>query len=292
MSYKVSAWAVRNRVGNATRKLVLLALAENANADGYSPVGYAYLADVAECSPKSVQRHLEALESMGLLIRRRRRKPDGHLGGYDMWLQIHQEQFVFEPRPASKGSGAPSPVDNVTTGQNDHWTDPSGLSDQSEGTESPPGVDTESTPSPVYPRSDSPVGTRACAAAPRTIDWQGWTLNLRHAPESLTPEAFTEWLNWKVYRDPRWRPSPMVVDQVLRELAKADAKGWSADEALSIWMQAGWSSFRADYLDRLAPAAEAGAAPTNGGGMSGTAQRTAERLRRSESERQRRQGDG
>lgn len=289
MSWKASAWAAKNRVGNPTRKLVLLALAENANADGYSPVGHAYLADVAECSEKSVQRALDALESMGLLIRRRRRKSNGRLGGYDMWLQLHQEQFVFEPRAASKGSGAPSQEDKLATGQNVHWTDPSGLSDDDQRTESPQRGDTESTPSPVYPRCSSPEGTRAHAKVGRTIDWNGWTLNLRNAPEALTESALIEWLTWKSETDRRWRPSPLVIDGVMSELRKAADKGWDPDQVLGLWMNAGWSSFRSEYLDRLAPASTGG----HGGGMAGTARRVGDRLRASEQERQKRsEGNG
>lgn len=156
MSWYASAWAARCRVGNPTRKLVLLALAENCNPDGYSPVSYEYLANVSECSEKSVQRHLAALVDMGLLERRRRRDAKGHLLGYQMWLQLDNQDHL---RPIAKTSRAATACDAT-------------LPDETEAQETkcPVGPadslstlpDRESTPSPIYsPMERETAGARA-----------------------------------------------------------------------------------------------------------------------------------
>jgi len=150
MSWHASAWAARCRVGNPTRKLVLLACAENANPDGYSPVGYAYLANVSEASEKSVQRHLAALVEMGLIVRRRRVDQWGRQLGYDMWLQVQNEAYL-QPTRKSPAAAPPEGETNcppqATGGDQPHLGE---TNCPPQGTQSPPGGDTESTPSPTY----------------------------------------------------------------------------------------------------------------------------------------------
>lgn len=302
MSWKACDWAARCRVGNPTRKLVLLTLAENANPDGYSPVGYGYLAGVAECSKKSVQRHLAALESMGLLLRRRRRKPDGQLGGYDMWLQLHQQELLMDDmptleQPADDEPEVPiedgPPVDNLTTGQNVPLGADQGTESPHQGTESPLGVVTESTPSPVYPRCLSPVRTHARAheapvdnSGKRSIRWRAFPLDLSEAPEGLSDAVVLSWLDER--RANRRPCNQHVVSMWMRELCRAVEAGWPPDDALTMAM--GWNNFFADWLGQYQDA-PGGSAPAAGGGMAGTARRVTERLRGA-GRRQRETSDG
>jgi hypothetical protein len=67
MSSECLFWAVKTKVGNPQRKLILIALADIANEKYKCWPSHQYLSDVAECSTRSVIRHLEVLQSDGLI---------------------------------------------------------------------------------------------------------------------------------------------------------------------------------------------------------------------------------
>jgi DNA-binding transcriptional ArsR family regulator len=59
--------AMKAKVGNPARKLVLLKLADNANDEGYCWPSYQNIADHCEITKRSAMNHINALEKMGLL---------------------------------------------------------------------------------------------------------------------------------------------------------------------------------------------------------------------------------
>ena len=67
MSMILMAKAMQLKVGNPTRKLVLLKLADNANDQGECWPSYQNIADHCEISRRSVIAHINALEEAGLL---------------------------------------------------------------------------------------------------------------------------------------------------------------------------------------------------------------------------------
>lgn len=69
MSSEATTWAMRQNVGDPCRKLVLLGLANNASKTGeHAFPGVKTLAEDAECSTRSVQRHLKLLVEAGLIV--------------------------------------------------------------------------------------------------------------------------------------------------------------------------------------------------------------------------------
>lgn len=89
MSMSAMTWARDQKVGAASTKLVLLLLADYADDDGHCWPFIETVAEKAEMGEKSVRRHLNKLEKMGLLRRRRKRRSDGTMGGYQYWLTIN-----------------------------------------------------------------------------------------------------------------------------------------------------------------------------------------------------------
>jgi hypothetical protein len=83
--WRFERWVIGSRVGNGTRRLVLLAMARSCEAStGYGWVTPESLGDFAECSVAAVARHLAALERAGFIARRRefvngKRAADGFL---------------------------------------------------------------------------------------------------------------------------------------------------------------------------------------------------------------------
>lgn len=89
MSMSAMTWARDQKVGAASTKLVLLLLADYADDDGHCWPFIETVAEKAEMSEKSVRRHLNKLEKIDLLRRRRKRRSDGTMGGYEYWLTIN-----------------------------------------------------------------------------------------------------------------------------------------------------------------------------------------------------------
>ena len=74
MSMMLMVKAMRIRVGNPLRKLVLIKLADNANDLGECWPSHQHIADQCEISRRSVINHINKLEEMGLLRREYRTK--------------------------------------------------------------------------------------------------------------------------------------------------------------------------------------------------------------------------
>ena len=77
MSVALISKVFKIKVGNSTRKLILIKLADAAGDDGSCYPSYGYLAAVCELSKRSVMQHVAALEEMGYLKRIHRKTPTG-----------------------------------------------------------------------------------------------------------------------------------------------------------------------------------------------------------------------
>lgn len=74
MSMELMVRAMKMKVGNPLRKLVLLKLADNANDLGECWPSYQHIADQCEIGRSTVKSHIRVLEEMGVLSREFRRK--------------------------------------------------------------------------------------------------------------------------------------------------------------------------------------------------------------------------
>ena len=113
MSNEAIHWALKQTVGKAGAKFVLFVLADHASADGGSCFPrISHIAKVTEQDERTVRRHLDHLEKIGMINRYRFRQKSGHLSGYNYQLNLDEEHKTeLEP-----------PVDNLSTGQNDQRT--------------------------------------------------------------------------------------------------------------------------------------------------------------------------
>lgn len=78
MSMLLMVHAMKTKVGNPLRKLVLIKLADNASDDGQCWPSYQHIADQCEISTRSVMRHVDALCDAGLLRKETRPGPKGN----------------------------------------------------------------------------------------------------------------------------------------------------------------------------------------------------------------------
>ncbi|MCQ9090558.1 helix-turn-helix domain-containing protein [Vibrio alginolyticus] len=72
MSMELMVKALKLKIGNQGRKLVLVKLADNASDQGECWPSYQYIADICEMSKRSAMSHVKKLEDMGLLRRETR----------------------------------------------------------------------------------------------------------------------------------------------------------------------------------------------------------------------------
>ncbi|MCP6282365.1 helix-turn-helix domain-containing protein [Klebsiella pneumoniae] len=78
MSMDLMVQAMKIKVGNPLRKLVLLKLADNASDLGECWPSYQHIADQCEISKRSVMNHIEALCECGLIKKELRKGPKGN----------------------------------------------------------------------------------------------------------------------------------------------------------------------------------------------------------------------
>lgn len=107
MSIDAMNWAWQVKCRSAAEKLVLMALADNADNDGYCWPGNAKTAERCQMSESSVRRHIVALERAGLIekVKRRRRK-DGTLSVWIYRLTLSKAQDSATAHPQPVGTGA------------------------------------------------------------------------------------------------------------------------------------------------------------------------------------------
>lgn len=120
-------WAWRQRVGNPTRKAILVALADHADSDGVCWPGHEGIGDRVEVSRRTVIRQIERLEADGLLTIERRRGADGtqstnlyrlrvtdcHSDG-DRVTQVAHGEAENRVTPTSPGPGDTGDANRVT----------------------------------------------------------------------------------------------------------------------------------------------------------------------------------
>ncbi|WP_371346059.1 helix-turn-helix domain-containing protein [Ancylobacter sp. IITR112] len=117
MSVEAITWANKQRAGSPGAKLVLLALANYADEDGYCYPSQATLATVTEMSRDSIARHMKALEALGLLAREGRFDKTGRRTTDMVRLLVSPQgtpQFAGVGTPAGEG-GAPPQKQGVRT---------------------------------------------------------------------------------------------------------------------------------------------------------------------------------
>lgn len=77
MKQKAFEWAWKQKAGTPARKIVLMALADHADADGKAIVSTDQLRDDTGLSERGVEISLRHLERMGLTVREFRKAEDG-----------------------------------------------------------------------------------------------------------------------------------------------------------------------------------------------------------------------
>lgn len=227
MTLMVKAFGVK--VGNASRKLVLIKLADNANDKGECWPSYQHIADQCEISRRSAMNHIEALCESGLVVKRSRKGVKGN--STNVYLLNLDGEI---PAPPSKSEGA----DNSLGGEN------SALGSETVslggGENSAPGISHSFEPviepvnEPVAPDDESPVAAGNVVAIRSTDEPRCELPADMPGPKDPNAKTFKAWANYAMAYRRRYRVFPIwnkktagqlgqLVDRVGKELAPAVA---------------------------------------------------------------------
>lgn len=123
MAINVLSWAFQQQLPSPTAKLVLIALADHANAEGECWPSMGRIAQIAGISDRQVSRHIQVLVDRGLVEKVDRRRRNGYLGSWNYRVLYqtpvsardesptgHQGQFLQDTGVRSEPSREPSVV--------------------------------------------------------------------------------------------------------------------------------------------------------------------------------------
>lgn len=144
MSMELMVQAMKVKVGNPLRKLVLLKLADNASDQGECWPSYQHIADQCEISRRSVMNHVAALYESGLMRKETRSGPKGNgsnfyrltLSGANTSARVVQE-IHQDGEANSPGAGAGNSPDGATRSPGDSEGDSPRISHSSEPVKEP-----------------------------------------------------------------------------------------------------------------------------------------------------------
>jgi DNA-binding transcriptional ArsR family regulator len=112
MSIDALNWAWEQECPNPTAKLVLMALADHANADGECWPSMKKIAERSGITARQVSTHISRLSELGLVEKASRRRFGGQYRGWDYRLNIHRKQATSgSTLPVTSGSSASSPAE-------------------------------------------------------------------------------------------------------------------------------------------------------------------------------------
>lgn len=110
------ATAMKIKVGNPLRKLVLIKMADNANDDGECWPSYQHIADHCECSKSAVKAHITALITMGLLSKENRLGSNNGKGNTSNIYQLTLGNPVSSESTAPMAGKSTAPMPSKNTG--------------------------------------------------------------------------------------------------------------------------------------------------------------------------------
>lgn len=228
MSMMLMVKAFGIKVGNASRKLVLIKLADNANDKGECWPSYQHIADQCEISKRSAMKHIEALCDAGYVVKRSRKGVKGN--STNVYLLNLEGEIPSPPKP----EGEQDSLDSENSA-------PGGEPDSLGGSEnSAPGISHS-----FESVNEPPIEPTAPDAEATVADGNVFELRPSDKPRCAIPEdmpgpkdpsakTFKPWANYAVTYRRRYHVYPIwnkktagqmaqLVDRVGIELAPAVA---------------------------------------------------------------------
>lgn len=216
MSMLLMVEAMKLKVGNPLRKLVLIKLADNANDKGECFPSVSYIAEQCEISERSVQNHIKQLEVDGLLKIESRKSENGLNKSNIYYLNF------------SGANPAPYGANGSSSGAN---AAPSGES-----------------PAPSYGANPAPITSHIIESVKESVnnlvisgfDFSG--LN-----SSLEKNLIDDFIKFR--KSIKKPVTQGAINYLIRELNKALCDGYNANELIEMTLSRGWQTFEYRYLN-------------------------------------------
>ncbi|WP_137225733.1 helix-turn-helix domain-containing protein [Shewanella sp. MEBiC00475] len=209
MSMELMVKAMKAKVGNPLRKLVLLKLADNANDQGECWPSYNYIAEQCEMSRRSVMDHVKKLEKSGFLRREYRKGVKGNSSNV-FHLKFDEKSSLGGESPAPASESAALPLVNLLH---------------------PEPVTLE----PVNESLKDLVTTSSKSA----LDFSLW-------PDLPSEQVFKDWL--AIRKQKKAKLTQTAVNRLAPHLIKAVAAGCSVDDVFALCASRCWIGFEFDWL--------------------------------------------
>ncbi len=228
MSMELMVKAMRLKVGNPLRKLVLLKLADNANDQGECWPSYQHIADQCEIGRSTVKGHVRALEEMGMLRREYRRK--GELNQSNLFhLRLDEKEYK---QPSKGGAGADLGQQVTEVGQ--ELTEGGAGADLGGGAGADPRISHSLEPVIEPVNESKSIGTSAKAAEPSRNAKQDYSSEFEEAWQAYPKRAGgnpkpSAWKSWSARIREGVKPADMLAG-VQRYAAYITATGKANSE--------------------------------------------------------------
>jgi hypothetical protein len=224
MSMELMVKAMKTKVGNPLRKLVLLKLADNANDQGECWPSYNYIAEQCEMSRRSVMDHVKKLEAAGLLRREYRKGVKGNSSNV-FHLNFDENSGLggeFAALPSESGALAPSEYPALPS-----------------ESAAPPLVNLlHPEPVTLDPVNES-LKALVTTSKKSSFDFSTW-------PALPSEQVFKDWL--AVRRQKKAKLTQTAINRLAPHLVKAVAAGCSVDAVFELCVSRCWIGFEFDWL--------------------------------------------
>ena len=214
MSMLLMVKAMQCKVGNATRKLVLLKLADNANDNGVCFPSYQHIADQCEITRRSAISHIEALIETGFVEKKTRKTPEGNTS--NLYI-LHLDQGGENSAPPSENF-APEVVNN--------------LHHSSEN---------------ISPTPSENISPRTSHSINQSINHKKTTQKKPTELELLAEFGITGQLAEDFITHRKAKKAPITKTALERLQKQADLAGLPLAEVAEIMIERGWRGFKADW---------------------------------------------
>jgi hypothetical protein len=224
MSMELMVKAMKAKVGNPLRKLVLLKLADNANDQGECWPSYNYIAEQCEMSRRSVMDHVKKLELSGFLRREYRKGVKGNSSNV-FHLNFDEKSGLGGESPALGGESAALPPSES------------------------PALPSESPALPLVnllhpePVTLEPVNESlkdlVTTSSKSALDFSLW-------PDLPSYQVFQDWL--AVRKQKKAKLTQTAVNRLAPHLVKAVAAGCSVDDVFELCVSRCWIGFEFEWL--------------------------------------------
>ena len=218
MSMELMVKAMKAKVGNPLRKLVLLKLADNANDHGECWPSYKYIADQCEIGHSTVRKHIGELVKAGFVSIKNRKGPKGNSTNVYTITICHD---IAPPMlPDSIPIMSPDSIGMPPDSRPHMPPDSTGISHSFE---------------PV----NEPLKDVVTTSKKSALDFSKW-------PDLPSDQVFKDWL--AVRKQKKAKLTQTAVNRLAPHLVKAVAAGCSVDDVFELCASRCWIGFEFDWL--------------------------------------------